>query len=297
WADRFDRDLTDVFAVQDELTRQIISALKIKLTQEKRDRFNRKGLTDEEAYDLFLRGREQAWLNTKRGNIEARNLLERAITVSPDYAAAHALVGYTHVVDYANGWAKNPEQSLKLGLEIADRAVRLNEDDPQAHIDFAVALLFHREHERALAEARRSISLAPNFARGHLILARILIFGGNAAAAVEAVEASMRLDPLYRDLTLHFLAEARVSLGQFDEAVAVLKMRLQRNPDAETSLALLANCYGHLDMIAKAQAAWANVKRIAPDFSIQWQLSVLPYKNPADLARRVEGLRKANISA
>ena len=84
---------------------------------------------------------------------------------------------------------------------------------PQAHVDFAVALLFHREHDRALAEARRSIALAPNYARGHLFVARILTFSGNAAAAIKAIHASMRLDPLYRDLTLHFLAEARVSLG------------------------------------------------------------------------------------
>jgi TolB-like protein len=297
WADRFDRDLTDIFAVQDELTQEIISALKVKLTPEKRDQLARKGTIDEDAYDLFLRGREQTWLNTKSGNVEARNLLGRAITISPDFAAAHALIGYTHVVDYANGWAENPERSLQTGLEIAERANQLNDEDPQAHVDFAVALLFHREHDRALAEARRSIALAPNFARGHLIIARILTFSGDAAAAIDAIDACMRLDPLYRDLTLHFLAEARVSLGQFNAAVAALKQRLERNLNAQTSLALLANCYGHLGRIAEARAAWAEVMRIAPNFSIEWQRRVLPYKNSSDFEPcRVEGLRKANIS-
>ena len=105
----------------------------------------------------------------------------------------------------------------------------------------------------------------------------------------------MRLDPLYRDLTLHFLAEARVSLGQFDAAVAALKQRLERNPNAETSLALLAACYGHLGRIAEARAAWAEVMRIAPDFSIEWQRHVLPYKNPDEFERRIEGLRKAGL--
>ena len=298
WADRFDRDLIDIFAVQDELTQKIISVLRVKLTPEKRDRLARKGTTDEEAYDLFLRGREQAWLNTKSSNVEARNLLGCAITISPGFAAAYALIAYTHAVDYANGWGENPERSLQTSLEIAGRAVQLNDEDPEAHVDFAVALAWLREHDRALAEARRSIALAPNFARGHLIVGRILTFSGDAAAAINAIDACMRFDPLYRDITLHYLAEARVSLGQFDAAVATLKQRLERNPNAHTSLALLASCYGHLGRIAEARAAWAEVMRIAPNFSIEWQRRVLPYKNSSDFERcRVEGLRKANISA
>ena len=298
WADRFDRDLTDIFAVQDGLTQEIISALKVKLTPEKRDRLARKGTIDEEAYDLFLRGREQAWLYSKSSNVEARSLLGCAITISPGFATAHALIAYTHAVDYANGWAENPERSLQTGLEIAERANQLNDEDPQAHVDFAVALGWHRELDRALAEARRSIALAPNFARGYLVVARILTFSGDAAAAINAIDACMRFDPLYRDITLHYLAEARVSLGQFDAAVAALKQRLERNPNAQTSLALLANCYGHLGRIAEARAAWAEVMRIAPNFSIEWQRRVLPYKNSSEFERcRVEGLRNANISA
>ena len=148
WADRFDRDLTDIFAVQDGLTLEIISALKVKLTPEKREGLARKGTIDEEAYDLFLRGREQAWLNTKSSNVEARNLLGCAITISPGFAAAYALIAYTHAVDYANGWGENPERSLQTSLEIAGRAVQLNDEDPEAHIDFAVALAWDRDDRR-----------------------------------------------------------------------------------------------------------------------------------------------------
>ena len=165
WADRFDRDLTDIFAVQDELTREIISALKVKLTPEKKDRLARKGTIDQEAYDLFLRGRERAWLNTRSGNIEARHLLGRAVTINPEFAAAHAFIGFTQVNDYVNGWAEVPERSLQIGLENARRAVQMDEAEPQGHSALAVALFCHRETDRALAEARRSVALAPNFAR------------------------------------------------------------------------------------------------------------------------------------
>jgi adenylate cyclase len=295
WADRFDRDLTDIFAVQDELTQEIISALRVKLTPEQKDRLVRKNTIEEEAYDLFMRGRELSWHATKSNSIEARNLLERAVTISPDFAAAHSLIGATYANDYANGWAEIPEQSLQTALEIAERAVQLDEADPHAHEVLAMALFFHRELDRALAEARRCLALAPNSAGVHAVIARILTYSGDAASAINMIDAYMRLDPLYGDLTLHFLAEARVSLGQFDAAVAALKQRLERNPNSETSYALLAACYGHLGRIADARAAWAEVMRIAPNFSIERQRRILPYKNPNDFERRVEGMRIAGL--
>ena len=295
WAERFDRDLTDIFAVQDELTREIISALKVKLTPEKKDRLARKNAIDQEAYDLFLRGRERAWLNTRSGNIEARHLLGRAVTINPEFAAAHAFIGFTQVNDYVNGWAEVPERSLQTGLENAGRAVQMDEAEPQGHYALAVALFFHRETDRALAEARRSVALAPNFAQGHHTIARMLTFSGDAAGAINTINAYMQLDPLYPDMALYFLAEARFALGQFEEAVTALKQRHGRNPDSATSYALLASCYGHLGRIAESQAAWAEVMRIASDFSIERQRRTLPYKNPDDFERRVEGMRKAGL--
>src|SRR5262249_19751620 len=120
-------------------------------------------------------------------------------------------------------------------------------------------------------------------------------YGGNAAAAIDMINTGMRLDPLYNDVALYFLAEARASLGQYDEAVAALKRRLERNPNSETSYALLASCYGHLGGIAESRAAWAEVMRIAPNFSIEWQRRILPFRNPDDFERRIEGMRKAGL--
>ena len=124
WADRFDRDLTDIFAVQDELTQEIISALKIKLTPEKEERLVRQStIVDVEAYNIFLQGREHALLHTRSGNIEARSLLGRALSITPNFAAALGFLAVTHVIDYVNGWGDLPEDSLKTGLEIAQRAI------------------------------------------------------------------------------------------------------------------------------------------------------------------------------
>jgi adenylate cyclase len=295
WADRFDRDLTDIFAVQDELTQEIIAALKVKLTPEKKERLVRKGTIDLEAYNFFLRGRERMWLPTKIGNVEARSLLRRSVTIDPDFAAAHACIAVTHVNDYINGWAESPEGSLQTGLEIAERAVQMDDEDPDAHGYFSIGLLWHREHERALSEAQRCLDLAPSRTEGHIAMASIQIFRGDATAAIDAIDTCMRLDPLSPDLTLYFLAEARISLGQFDEAVTAIKQRLERNPNSGTSYAQLASCYGHLGRVVESRAAWAEVMRIAPDFSIKRRRRILPFKNPDDFERRVEGIRKAGL--
>jgi TolB-like protein/tetratricopeptide (TPR) repeat protein len=295
WADRFDRDLTDIFAVQDELTREIVSALKVKLTAEEKSRLVQRRDVDVGVYQLFLRGREQAWLHTRSGNIEARNLLGSVIAARPDFAPAHAFLAFTHMNDFINGWGESPEEALKTGLAIARHAVALDEVDAQAHFALSVAYLWHRAHDEALTEARRCLALAPNSAEGHLAVARIQIYSGNAAEAIGMIKAYMQLDPLYPVTTLHFLAEAHAVLGQFEEAVVALRQRLERDPNSETSNALLASCYGHLGRIAESRAAFAELMRIAPDFSIERRRRVLPFKHPEDFERLVEGLRKAGL--
>jgi len=154
---------------------------------------------------------------------------------------------------------------------------------------FSLVLLWHREYDRAFAEVRRCLALAPSSAEGHLNLASMQYYCGDSSGSIDMLNAYMRLDPFYPELALHFLAQAQHSLGQFDAAVATLKLRLERNPNSETSNALLASCYGHLGRIADARAAWAEVMRIAPNFSIERQRRILPYKNPDDFERRVEG--------
>ena len=172
WADRFDRDLTDIFAVQDELTQEIIAALKIKLTSEQKGRLSRKTTIDVEAYNFFLRGREQALLQTKSSNAEARALLERAIEISPDFAAAYAYVAFTRLNDYVIGTGDAAEQSLQTSLKLATRAVAMDDEDPYGHFVLSVVSIWRREYETARAEVQRCLALAPSSAEGHLQLAR-----------------------------------------------------------------------------------------------------------------------------
>jgi TolB-like protein/Tfp pilus assembly protein PilF len=295
WADRFDRDLTDIFAVQDELTREIIAALKVKLTAEQEGRLGRKTTINVEAYNFFLRGREQALLQTKSSNSEARALLERAIAISPNFAAAYAFIAFTRLNDYIVGRGEAAEQSLRTGLELARRAVAMDGEDPYAHFVLSVVSIWLRDYETARAEVQRCLALAPSSAEGRLQLANLHYYEGDPAAALDTLNAYLRLDPLYPGLALHFVAQAQHALGQYEAAVETLKRRLERDPKSETAYALLASSYGHLGQIDESRAAWAQVMRIAPDFSVERRWGILPFKNPAGYAHRVEGLRKAGL--
>lgn len=295
WAERFDRDLTDIFAVQDELTRHIVSALKIHLTADDQDRLAHRETIDIAAYNLFLRAREQTWHHSRLGNIEARKLLESALEIAPEYAAAHARIAFTRVIDYANGWAEDADASLQAGLERAEKAVALDGEEPQARFALGVACIWNRDLARALVESERCLALQPGSPEVCLALAHAQIFDGQAEAALTTIDTYMKLDPHYPDLTLHFLAEAHISLGQYEDALAALLRRLERNPTSATGHALIASCYGNLGRIDEGRAALETLHRIDPGFSIERRRKTLPFKNPEDFERRVDGMRKAGL--
>jgi TolB-like protein/Flp pilus assembly protein TadD len=296
WANRFDRDLTDIFAVQDELTREIVAALKLKLTVGEQDRLVRRRAVNVEAYEFLLRAREQALALSRGGNIAARNLAGAAIAIDPPYAAAHALIAFTHLNDYANGFASDPDQSLRIGLELAQRVVGMDEEEPAGHLALGIANAWSRDLDLARVEAQRGLALSHNSVELLILMANVQIFSGDPAAALATLDASMRLDPHYPEIALQFLADARFSLGEYVQAIAAIEQRLTRNPQSETAYALLASCYGHLGRLEDCRHAWEQALRINPGFSIERRRRVQPFRNPEDFERRVEGLRKGGVT-
>ncbi|ANM18468.1 adenylate cyclase 3 [Rhizobium sp. N541] len=295
WASRFDRDLTDIFAVQDELTQEIVAALKLNLTHGDHDRLAQGRAVDVSAYELLLRGREQASTHSRSGNRAARGLAAEAVAIDPDYAAARALISFTHVLDYVNAWSEDPEGSLRTGLDLAQQTVDMAEEQPNSHFALGMACMWSRELDRARAEVLRGLALSPNSAELLILMAHIQIFSGDPAGALETLDASMRLDPHHPEILLQFLADAHFSLGEYEQAITAIEQRLEQNAQSETAYALLASCYGHLGRPEDARQAWEKALRINPDFSIERRRRVLPFRNPEDFNRRVEGLRKAGL--
>ncbi|MDX8498035.1 adenylate/guanylate cyclase domain-containing protein [Mesorhizobium sp. VK4C] len=295
WAERFDRDLTDIFAVQDDVTQQIVGALALNLTEGDRQRLAPEHPRNIEAYDCFLRGRELWYRLTKETNVAARDLLQRAIEQDPEFASAHAFLALTHGLDYLNRWSASPPESMAQAEEAATRAVTLDDSDPWAHWALAIVKLYTRRHDGAINEAERAIVLNPNFAEGHVILGEALYYSGKSEEALESFGRAKTLNPYFPDVLLHFQALASFQLGRYEEAVDLLMQRLARNAVTDVSRALLAASYGHLGRFAEARAAWQEVLRVNPDYSLDYRRKVLPYKNPADFELVVEGLRKAGI--
>jgi adenylate cyclase len=152
-----------------------------------------------------------------------------------------------------------------------------------------------RRHDRAIREAERTISLDPNLAIGHEVLASALTYSGRPAEALESFDRAMALDPYYPDLWLHLKALAMFQLGRYDEAIGLLKRRLIRNPNTDVSRELLAACYGHQGRNEEARAEWQEVFRVNPDYSLEYRRTVLPFKSPLDFEKIVDGLRKAGV--
>jgi adenylate cyclase len=295
WAERFDRDLTDIFAVQDDVTQQIVTALALTLSEGDRQRLLTEHTDNLEAYDLFLRGRELWWRQTKETNGKARELLQRASQADPSFAPAHAFLGAAHLIDYISGWSLSPSQSLEYAREAARRTVALDERYPIAHWAMAAVNLWSRQHDDAIREAERAILLNPNYADGHNFLGIVLHYAGRSEQSPKYFERAMALDPYFPDMWLHFQAQAAYQLGQYEAAATTLKRRIVRNPETDASRVLLAACYGQIGLVDEARQEWQEALRVNPNYSLEQRRKVLPYKNPADFELIVDGLRKAGL--
>jgi adenylate cyclase len=295
WAERFDRELTDIFATQDEVVEKIVGALAVNLTQGEAQRLRRRGTANLEAYETWLRARQLLSASTREAIAQAKTMYRRAIEIDANFAAPHAGLALALIADYVSDWAPDPAQALDEAQRWARRALELDDQEPLGHIALGSVLLWRRNHDGALAEFRRMIALDPNFAQGHSAMGLALMYAGRTAEALEALALAMRLDPHYASIVLHFLAQTNFSLGNYDVAAKQLIERIARTPGTDSSRMLLAACYGHLDRAEEARAAWAELMKVNPDFSLEQRARVLPYKEPRDFQRIVEGLAKAGL--
>jgi adenylate cyclase len=293
WAERYDRDLQDIFALQDELTQKILLALKVKLTPAEQARFRHAPTSNLEAYDVFLRGWEASWRFTKEANAQARQLFEHAIALDPQYAAAYAALSATQLDTWYN-WEVF-RFSLDQIFALAQRAVELDASLPLAHSVLGYVYLTQKQHAPAIAAAERALALDPNFAYGHVALAVILTHAGRPQDAVGLIEKAMRLDPAHPPDYFVSLSHAYYLAGRYEEAIAAAQSALARNPNLSGAHDLLVLSYSELGREAEARAAVQELLRVQPGISLEaWQLKI-PYKDPAIVARQLDLLQRAGL--
>jgi adenylate cyclase len=298
WADRYDRDLTDIFAVQDDVTRRIVEALKVTLSPAEKERHADSGTSNIDAYDCFLRGRELLFgkTNTREMFEQSTKYLMRALELDPNYSKAHAGLSMAYSLDYQNRWSDDPDTSLRLSKQNAEQAIRKDPAEPFARLVASWAAIFEKDLDRAKSEADVALSLNPNFALAYTCLAQIQTLSGRPLEAIPALERGIRLDPAYRQQNLHMLGMAYLLAGKYETAAAVLRERVLLVPETDFSRALLVSALGHLGEADEARRIWQELKEINPKYSFSEHFARRPFKREEDVQRITEGLLKAGLS-
>jgi adenylate cyclase len=300
WGERYDRQLHDVFAVQDEVARAIVTTLAAHVNRAEIERALLKPPAAWEAYEYYLRGTEAFFLHmssgTKASLYDARRLLEQSLAVDPGYARAAAMLCLTHYHAYIQPYDGDylSPAALDRALELAQTAVRLDARLPQARGQLGFVLFLMGKHDAAIAEFERAFALNPNFIDHQY--ARVLMGAGQPARAIELLEANIRLDPFAPPLfSSGLIGLANYMLKRYPEAVRWFRECALRLPNMQLPHLWLASAYAQSGQIEEARREAAEVLRINPRFTIEGFKRILAYKDPKDVEHRLDGMRKAGL--
>jgi TolB-like protein/Tfp pilus assembly protein PilF len=296
WSERYDLEMKGIFALQDDITMKVITALQVKLMEGEHARLLAKGTKNLQAYLKFLQAREIFLTVTKEGNVQARRLLEEVIALDPQFAPAYSVLGWITYIDVAVGLSKSPYESYKQAFELAKKAVAMDDSFPTAHslLGF-LHVVMGRQYDKGIAECERAIALAPNSASAHIWMGQVLMLAGRHEEAIRHSEQALRLDPIAPGLYYRNLGSAYFYAGRYEEAVAAHKKSLNRAPNDILTHLALTTAYSWAGRLEEARAQAAEVLRIKPNFSVEERAKMGLYKNQADLERYLEGLRKAGL--
>jgi adenylate cyclase len=294
WAEHYDGELKDIFALQDGITQKIVTALSPKLTAAERSRPGRQETNSIEAYDHFLRGFALYYEFRKASNAAARQMFERAIALDPNYAKAYVWLSWGYFIDWDFQWTEGPG-ALDRSLEAARKAVALDDSLSDAHTVLGWNSLWKKQHDTAIAELERAVSLDPNSEEAYGSLAEVLNFSGRPDEAIGFVKKAMRLDPNNAGWLVFTLAHSYFLLRRYDEAIAAMQDALRRSPDFLPASRMLAVVYAELGRDKEARAEVAETLRISPEASLERWRERMPYKNQVDLERFIAGLQKAGM--
>jgi TolB-like protein/Tfp pilus assembly protein PilF len=242
WSERYDRPLTDIFALQDEIVQKIVTTLKLQLTLQGQEWMVRKHTDNLEAYDYFLRGTEYFYRVTKETNIQARQMFEKAIDLDPQYAEAYTWLGGTYGLEWIWRWSQDP-QTLEHALALAQQALALDDSLPAAHSLLSGIYAQKKQYDQALAEGERAIALDPNDADSYARQADVLNYAGRPEEALRLMEQAMRLHPHYPAVYLGRLGIAYRLIGRYAEAISAAKEASSRSPNLMSAYVTLAYSY------------------------------------------------------
>ena len=295
WADRYDRELKDIFAIQDDITINIMIALQVKLTEGEQAHYRAKYTKNLEAYFVRLQAMEYFYKFSKEGNALARQKFQESITMEPENPPAYAGLAGVCLIEAWHGWSDNPEQSGALAMQYAQKCVTLDESNSFAHAILGMVYLVLGLWDEAIKESELAVSLSPNNAESIWMLAVTYTRVGKVKEALSLLEKAIRLNPMPPNQYLHEIGTCLRLMGKYTEAIAVLKKILNRSPDyLDSRLNLIATYVMSGDEEAACIEA-AEVLKQSPDFSIARFLKHFPYKDQKNLDDLSESFRIAGL--
>jgi len=294
WAENYDRNLKDIFTLQDEVTKEIVTALHVKLTQGEQARLEAKGTDNLKAYLKFMQAREYI----SEVNIEhialGRQLVEEAIALDPQFGAAHRLLGVTHWHDTWMGISKSPKQSLAKAIELVQKAIELH--DGYAHSVMGFLLSQIGQYDKAVAEAERGVALNPNSADSHAFLGITFRFSGRYQEAIPVLEKAVRLNPIPPGWYLQNLGAVYFRTGRYKEGIKECEEAVRLEPNSLYSRLELTAVYSLAGLDEKARAEATEVLRMNPKFSVEEFGKRFTSKDQESKEKFLGALRKAGLN-
>jgi adenylate cyclase len=299
WSERYDRELKDLFALQDEIALKIMTALQVKLTEGEYARVLARGTSNLQAMESFWRAEELFFRFSKEDNAGARRWVEKAIDLDSNFAGAWALNGYTHMTDVVFGFSKSPVQSTKQAEECAQKAIALDVSNAKAYGLLGRLRGNQRKFDEAIEYGEKSVALNPNDPHMLVAFAVTMHFYGRFEESIALIKKAMRLSPYYPAVYLQNLAQSYVLTERYEEAIATSKLLLDRSRKGEFNLLfphlLLAEAYVGLGQEEEARAHAEEVLKINPNFSLKKFPLLYVYRDPIHSERRITALSKAGL--
>ena len=299
WSEKYDRDMRDLFALLDDVTRNIAVALQIKLTEGEQARVLHRDTENLEAWALATQAWDLISRFTREDNARAGELAEQAVKLDPQYGFAWSLLAYSYYYAARMGWCESPKEYFKKAIELNQKALTLNKDLFCATAMLGQIHLAQGQYERAIEMGRRSIELGPNIAVNYRILAEILCYAGNFEEAITLGEKAIRLHPFCPWFFLTNLARSYRMAGRYEEALALYRQILYRaQKEALSPLAAyigLAEVYSEMGRVEEAHTQALEILRINPSFSLENWSKTEPFRDAKHLEKRLTALRKAGL--
>jgi TolB-like protein/Tfp pilus assembly protein PilF len=297
WAERYDRELVDVFAVQDEITERIVAAIEPQIHAAENYRTHRKLPSSLDAWDLLMQALSHYWRITPQDHAAAQKLLERALAIDPDYGQALAVLAASHMFGVHLGWAELAA-TAPIAENAALAAMRCDHENAGAHAALGSVCFSTSRLADALSEFEQALALNPNFSLAQGYYALALSYAGRSSDSFEAAQKAIRLSPRDPSLAIYYgiAGYARFTERHYDEAIALAREAIRHRGDLTGAYRVLAVSAGMTGDSALAELAVRELRRTQPGISLHWVATQLPWASDADREHYLEGFRRAGLT-